>query len=160
MAGILSAVLAAIVWIAPYLPERTAKSYARIIVKQATRRKIHPLLPIAFIHVESRWNPKLVSTTNDYGLSQIHVAARGSAKFLGREKELFDPQVNIEEWCRLAAMWRNYHHNKEPESIRHTHPWWAHLKWGYNVKDTSISKSTIWYFILRDHFSSTALESI
>lgn len=134
-----------------------AARYARIVRKMAMHRAVHPLLVVAFIQVESAksWNPRLVSRTNDYGLTQVHVAERGSARFLGREHELYDPATNVREWVRLAAMWRNYHQRKcevrvevcysgpegpwgcSMEVLTHSnHRWWAHLKWGYVVKNT------------------------
>lgn len=109
-----------------------AKRYARIIHWEARRRDIDPFLIVAFIHIESTWNPRAKSPTADYGLTQVHVAVNGSATFLGREEALYDPATNIHEWGRLAVMWRNYHRRECP----HTHLWWAHLKFGYRVKNT------------------------
>jgi hypothetical protein len=152
--------LAAIMFLAPHLPKTVAKGYARIINVEAARKRIDPLLVVSFIHVETarQWNSRLHSVTNDFGLTQVHVAANGSASFLGREEELYNPATNIREWSRLADMWRAYHKRecgtrrmecyegipgvwaqswcitkvvRQPD-----HPWWAHLKWGYRVKDT------------------------
>jgi len=127
--------LAAILLLAPHLPRTTAQLYARIIKTEAARKKVDPLLVVSFIHVETvrGWNTRVKSVTNDYGLCQVHVAARGSETFLGREEQLFIPKVNIREWVRLADMWRAYHQKEGDDS----HPWWAHLKWGYKVKDTN-----------------------
>ena len=105
----------------------------RIIKTEAARKDVDPLLVVSFIHVETArsWNKRTKSKTNDYGLTQVHVAARGSARFLGREEELFVPRTNIREWVRLADMWRAYCKREG-----HTdHQWWAHLKWGYKVKN-------------------------
>lgn len=118
-----------------YLSKTTAGRYAKIIDRVARRRNIHPFLFVAFIHVETarRWDPRTHSKTNDYGLMQVHVAERGSARFLGREEELFNPATNIREWGRLADMWRSYHNRTCDQE---SHPWWAHLKWGFRVKDS------------------------
>jgi hypothetical protein len=128
--------------LAPRLPRATARRYARIIDQEAARRDIPGLLVVAFIHVETgrKWNPRLVSPTDDYGLTQVHVAARGSETFLGREEQLFDPRTNIREWCRLAAMWRDYHART---CIPGKHRWWAHLAWGYRVKDTTHAEKVL-----------------
>jgi len=136
---------------------RLAKQYARIVQQEARRRKVDPLLVVSFIQVETarKWNPRLKSPTNDFGLTQVHVAVNGSARFLGREEELYDPRTNVREWVRLAAMWRAYHQREcevhaeicysGPEGpwgcnkmriAGSRHPWWAHLKWGYRVKNT------------------------
>jgi hypothetical protein len=142
---------------------RRARHLARIIQREAKRRKIDVFLLVSFIHEESDWNPRLRSKTNDFGLTQVHVAARGSATFLGREAELYDPQTNIREWARLAAMWRGYHQREcevrvkvcyggadgKPWSctmeLLHPadHPWWSHLKWGYKVKKGSPSTKKV-----------------
>jgi hypothetical protein len=119
-----------------------AMRWARIIDQEAARRLIDPLLVVAFIHVETgrRWDPRLVSPTADYGLTQVHVAVRGSETFLGREEQLFDPRTNIREWCRLAAMWRDYHART---CIPGKHRWWAHLQWGYRVRDTTHAEKVL-----------------
>jgi len=123
----------AIIQLAPRHVQPLARQYACIIRQEASRRNVDSFLVVAFIHVETakHWNPRLRSKTNDFGLTQVHVAPRGSADFLGREGELYDPRTNIREWARLAAMWRAYH-------VRTCkvggHLWWAHLKYGYRVK--------------------------
>jgi len=147
--------LAAIVFLAPHIGKPVAKNYARIIKTEAARKDIDPLLVVSFIHVETfrKWNPRTKSTTNDYGLCQVHVAERGSARFLGREEELYIPKVNIREWTRLAAMWRNYHHTKEDPAEAQGHMWWAHLKWGYKVKNPGHAmKVTKLYTLLKKKF--------
>jgi len=125
-------IVQAIRHLAPHIGPRTACGYARIVRREAARKDLHAFLVLSFIHVETlrKWNPRLVGPTNDYGLTQIHVAERGSDRFLGREAKLFDPQTNIREWCRLAAMWRAYH----VRTCSDSHLWWAHMKYGYRVK--------------------------
>jgi hypothetical protein len=118
--------------VAPPLPRSTVRQYARIIYQETGRRGIDPLLLVAFITNESRWNPRTKSVTNDFGLAQVHVAVRGSAKFLGREHELYVPRTNLREWSRLADMWRAYH--LRTCDLR-DHTWWQHLRWGYKVKE-------------------------
>lgn len=175
-------VLAAILWLAPQLPvhqvvrdairhlaphvgPRLVRHYTRIITREAKRRSIESLLVVAFIQTETRWDEAFRSATNDWGLCQIHVAARGSQTFLGRERELLDPQTNVREWCRLAVMWRAYHQRECQGQLemapgrfgwlvlRPQHPWWAHLKWGYRVKNTEhAEKVRKLYHGLRDRF--------
>jgi hypothetical protein len=127
-----------------------AKRYARIIHREARRRDIDPFLIVAFIHIESTWNPRAKSPTTDYGLTQVHVAVNGSATFLGREEALYDPATNIREWGRLAVMWRNYHER----TCKDDHPWWAHLKFGYRVKNTEhADRVNVLYKSLRLRFA-------
>lgn len=175
--------LAAIMFLAPHVPKTVAKDYAKIINVEAARKQIDPLLVVSFIHVETfrKWDPKVKSVTNDYGLCQVHVAARGSANFLGREEELFRPKTNIREWVRLADMWRAYHYREceihtqvcydDPtegpfgctDEVLHkaNHPWWAHLKWGYRVKDREHAmKVKRVYDSLRKRFRPTAVAQI
>jgi hypothetical protein len=146
----LTYVLSAILSLAPQIGLPTARAYARIIYQETTRRGLDPLLLVAFVDHESNWNPRTRSHTNDYGLAQVHVAVRGSAKFLGREYELYRPRTNLREWCRLAAMWRDYH---ERSCAGKKHRWWKHLKWGYRVKDPHPDEIDALYQKLKAKFS-------
>lgn len=140
-------ILKAILFVAPWLPPATAADYAKFIKVASVRRNIHPLLFVAFATVESTWTPTAKSTTADFGLMQVHVAKKGSARFLGRERELLNPRTNINEWGRLAQMWMKYHdrscgmlvricdtENCTNERIQY-HEWFEHLKWGYVIKN-------------------------
>lgn len=162
----------AIRWLAPYrVSSARARRYARIIHQESMRKKVSGFLVVAFIHVETAkaWNPWLHSPTNDFGLTQVHVAARGSETFLGREEELYDARTNIREWVRLAAMWRAYHQrecgqdeqNDHEQSGQDDHPWWAHMKYGYRVKpDISHAlKVARLYLALLERFWLDALTS-
>jgi len=125
-------VLQVILLLAPSLPKSAAIQYADLIVFEAKWYNIDPLLITSLIEVESNWNARKRSRTNDYGLMQVHVARRGSSNFYGREQELYDPRINIREGTRIAWMWRNYHN----KWCKGDHPWWAHYKWGKYVKGT------------------------
>jgi hypothetical protein len=128
-----------------------AKRYARIIHREARRRNIDPFLIVAFIHIESTWNSQAKSSTDDFGLTQVHVAVNGSATFLGREEALYDPATNIREWGRLAVMWRNYHERTCKDD---DHPFYSHLKWGRRVKDTEhADRVSVLYKNLRRRFT-------
>jgi len=123
----------AIMWLAPQLGAATAGHYARLVEFETRWYKADPVVVLALIQVESQWNTRKRSRTNDYGLLQVHVARRGSSRFYGRERELYDPRVGIREGVRLLDMWRRYHVRKCAEAA---HPYWAHMKWGYTVRDT------------------------
>lgn len=125
----------AIFFLAPQLGPSTAREYARIIHVESSRHELDPWEFIAYVHVESRWNARMVSKTNDWGLGQVHVAWRGSARFLGREHELWNPRVNLCETARLYVMWTRYH-ERECKQRRRLHPALAHMKYGYRVKGT------------------------
>lgn len=122
--------VAAMLWLSPAQPHKKVQTYADLVAFEAKWYRIDPLLVVAIIQVESGFRHNKRSTTNDYGLMQVHVARRGSSNFYGREKELYDPRVNIREGTRLLAMWRGYH----DRWCKGDHPFWAHYKWGRKVK--------------------------
>jgi len=128
----------ALLWLAPHLGQQKANHYAGIIEFESRWYKVHPALVLAIGHFESRWRNHKISPTNDYGLLQIHVNRRGSHRFYGREKELFDPRVNIREAFRILDMWRTYHNRW----CKAAHPYWAHYKWGRRVLGTKHTHKT------------------
>jgi len=134
-------ILKALLWLAPHLGPQTATEYAKIIAFEARWYRVHPALVLAIGDGESKWRNGKVSTTNDYGLLQIHVNRRGSDRFYGREKELFDPRTNIREAFRILDMWRTFH-NKWCKKAKLKHPYWAHYKWGRRVKSVAHTRKT------------------
>jgi len=167
----------AIVSLSPHVPPRAARSYARIIEQEADFQQIAATWLAAHVWVESRYKPNHRSPTNDYGLGQVHVAARGSATFLGREHLLYNPRINLRETARIADMWRNYHNREcgkpwaeEPWAVPRSsrgwpawlypggmfepsrHVYWSHLKWGYRVKGTAsadLVEAVVWLMVLQ-----------
>lgn len=140
----------AICSLAPHVPPRTARSYARMIEQEADFQQIAATWLAAYVWVESRYKPDHRSPTNDYGLGQVHVAARGSATFLGREHELYNPRVNLRETARIAAMWRGYHDRKCGELPGHGY--WSHMKWGRRIKSTThadLVEAVAWLMVLQ-----------
>lgn len=132
----MNALALAIFFLAPHLGHTTVREYARIIHAESGRRRLDPWEFVAYVHVESRWNTRMVSKTNDWGLGAVHVAVRGSARFLGREHELWNPRVNLRETARLYAMWTRYHERECGRRRGRPHPALAHMKYGYRVKGT------------------------
>lgn len=131
-------IVTALLWLVPHVGPETAKQYADIIAFEARWYRVHPALVLAIGHGETRWRNYKRSRTNDYGLLQIHVSARGSNRFYGRERELFDPRVNIRESFRILDMWRVYHN----KWCKGDHPYWAHYKWGRRVKSVKHTVKT------------------
>lgn len=146
----------AITSLCPWVPPKTARQYAKIIQQESAFRDIAATWLAAHVYVESRYKSNHRSSTNDYGLGQCHVAARGSATFLGRERLLYIPRVNLRETARLADMWRGYHMKTCPvferwrcgpsllqneveymRSDQSDHHFWSHMKFGYKVKNTA-----------------------
>jgi hypothetical protein len=123
-------VLAAILWLAPQLPQSTARNYAGLIAWNAEKRGIDPLLVVAIIHVESRWDERAVSAKSSWGLAQIHVSATTNPELRGYEKALFNPAVSIHHAVRMLAMWKAWH---EKSCGNRKHPHWAHYQGGYRT---------------------------
>ena len=113
--------------------------YSNAIVRSTEARSIDPLLVVSLIHVETggRWESDLVSPSHDYGLMQPHVSKTTNRNFLGREKELFDPDTNIEVGVSMLLLWKEYH---SKHCKGNSHKWWAHYKWGVEVKNNKYSR--------------------
>lgn len=122
-------VIAAILWLAPQVGPVQAQVYGEAIHREAERWDIDPLLVVAVIHRESRWNPRARSKTHDWGLLQIHVSRTTHSGYLARPERLFNPKLNIRLGIRLMAFWRDYHAGR----CRGDHPWWAHYKYGRRI---------------------------
>jgi soluble lytic murein transglycosylase-like protein len=151
-------IASAIVWLSSFHSPEIVKKYADLIAFEAKWYKVHPFLVVSIIHIESKWKKNKKSITNDYGLMQVHVARNGSERFLGREKELFDPRTNIREGVRILAMWRKYHKTYCKDS---SHPFWAHYKWGKKVKEdiSHALKVEAIFHILLNRFGNSWLTS-
>lgn len=87
----LASIILAIQLSALKLPEATCNMYAQVIKQQADKLEIDPIIIVAIIKHESRWNAGLISDdTFDYGLMQIR------AKFYGGNPvNLLNPWTNI-----------------------------------------------------------------
>lgn len=154
-------VLAAILWLHPATPVKQAKVYAKFIARESTRRDIDPLLVVAIIHLESRFNPKAKSKTHDYGLGQIHVSKTTHSYYLGRERLLFQPGRNIYLGVRMLRFWKNYH----DKNCKNDHYWWIHYQHGKKVirkGRTAGAGRRVWkiYRLLLDRFDRVPVASL
>lgn len=152
----LAGVVAAIMVLAPAKVADAAVLYADSIMRQASDQNMDPLLVVSMIHVETggRWENTLISKTHDYGLMQVHVSRTTNATYVGRESELFDPDTNILVGIQLLTYWKRYHTKK----CKSTHRWWAHYKWGIDVKNDSYSKKIARVYKRVKHISLLAQE--
>lgn len=136
---------AAILYLAPHVPQRTAESYAEWIHAESARHQIDPLLVTAIIYRESRFRSRTVSKHN-YGLTQFRVTRTCHSKWYGREREVLAPQRNIRLGVAELAKWRRYHQrrcgsvsgnangSRALVSVNSAmHPWWAHYQFGIKV---------------------------
>lgn len=126
-------IMAAILWLAPFLTQGEAQLYATLVDYEAGKAAIHPLLVVAIVQMESGWNHKAKGRTDDYGLAQVHVSKNQYPQLLGHEYLLYDPVINLHLAIQLMKYWRNHHDGNCYPS--HRHPWWSHLRWGHKVKD-------------------------
>ena len=122
---------AAVLLLHPTLGEDRVREYAVLIVRESHKQKISPVITAARTQVESRFRPHKISRTNDYGLMQLHVSRTTRPKWIGREKELLDPETNIKEGVKALRYWKNYHSRYCKK--RRAHHWWLHYKYGNRV---------------------------
>ena len=141
---------AAILWLAPGLGEPLAQSYAVIVQREATARKIDPLLVLALISRESGFI-RTSARKRNYGLMQVRVTRRLHAEYFGEEQRLFDAAVNVRAGVELLSHFRAYHRRRCGSS---GHWWWAHYQWGYRVRNPgSGNRVNAVYRKLRRRFS-------
>lgn len=128
-------IMAAILWLAPFLTQGEARLYATLVDHEAREAAIHPLLVVAIVQMESGWNRYARSKTDgaDYGLAQVRVSKSQYPELIGHEYLLYDPAINLHLAVKLMRYWRDYHISHCYPS--HHHPWWSHLGWGHRVKD-------------------------
>jgi soluble lytic murein transglycosylase-like protein len=108
----------------------TAQRYAGYIEAEAARHKIDPLLVVALIHHESRFQKRATSGGN-FGLLQLRVSPTNYPRLLGHEYVLYRPSVNIKLGVALLEWWRDYHRRR----CGGPHHWWSHWQWGKVVKN-------------------------
>jgi soluble lytic murein transglycosylase-like protein len=78
----------------------TADVVARSILQESEKHSLDPVLVLAVIQIESRFDRKAVSTRGAQGLMQVRGAVVdelvGEGKIPARRHDLKDPQVNVE----------------------------------------------------------------
>ena len=92
----------------PGVPREQAEKVVPIVQRYATRFKVDPLLVLAVIQVESRFDPTAVSDQGAMGLMQLRGdTARELAEDLGLswrgDEQLFDPETNIMLGCAYLS---------------------------------------------------------
>ena len=121
---------AAIHWLAPWLLGMTVCTYAAHVDRAAVRRGIDPLLVVALVHRESRWDRHAYSRGN-WGLAQLRVSRTTRPHLLHRPWVLFDARRNIQLAVKALAGWRAYHRRT---CIDPAHEWFAHFQHGTRVR--------------------------
>ena len=120
--------LAAMLLLHPSPSKAPLQDYAQHITTEAERVDVDPLLVVALIHREGRWNTRARSGKGDFGLMQIR--ARVFRRFRANPDKLFDYRVNITVGIETLAMWRDYH---QKNCGKKKHDWWAHYQHGMKV---------------------------
>ena len=94
--------LAALIFAVAYLAsgkEAKGETLRDYIFKIARENNIDPALIMGIIQVESNWNPNAVRVEpNGYksiGLMQVTIQAARDAGYMGDERGLFNPKINI-----------------------------------------------------------------
>tara|TARA_Y100000034_G_scaffold122819_1_gene168753 strand:- start:1837 stop:2358 length:522 start_codon:yes stop_codon:yes gene_type:complete len=81
------------------------------VVEAAEQSDIDPVVLVALIYIESRWNPKAVSRSGACGLTQIIPRWSTNKKRSFGERltcqQLFDPELSIRRGAKILAYW--YH---------------------------------------------------
>ena len=78
------------------------------VVEEANRNKIDPFLLMGLINVESYWNPRVVSSANACGLTQVVPKYTGWQPTDGRKytcEQLKDPKTSIKVGAKILAWW-------------------------------------------------------
>jgi len=136
--------LAALLLLHPDPDSNAVQHYAQYITEGGERVDIDPLLVVALIHREGRWNPKAKSGKGDFGLMQIR--ARSYKRFRNNPKKLLDPQVNITVGIETLAMWREFH---QKNCGKKRHDWWAHYQHGMHVGNNRSAQRVerLWHWL-------------
>lgn len=89
------------------MPKDEATRYAKALNASAKEHDFDPLLAVAIIHFETRWQPTLISPDGeDHGLGQVR------ARFIGACRDDADPLGDPSEACKaVKASLLNGEHN-------------------------------------------------
>ena len=110
-------IIAALQLAAPHMSKPTAKSYAKLIQKEAKERRFDPFTMIALVRGESHWNPSLVNRIGCVGLGQVcpqflwsycNTGGEHYDKFRCEQKkaELMNGHYNLQLIARSITAWQ------------------------------------------------------
>ena len=131
-------IAAAIAAVNPSLPEATRLSYAHGVELAARRAQVDPLLIVAIIHGESRWQPGLVGGLDGacVGLGQVclHIYPECRDGFetpacAAKREQLRDPFVNLAMIGVHLSKWRTWcfkktHHRPHAKNLLFAYGGW------------------------------------
>lgn len=127
-----------ILLVAPYLTTSSVSEYESLI-KRYSNGLDHKLI-VAVIWVESRFRSRAKSRTNDYGLMQLHVSSDTHQQYIGRERVLYNPKLNIKLGTKMMRLWRRYHRCRCKSKKHH---WISHYQQGSRVRSLRYERAVL-----------------
>ncbi len=114
------------------------------IFSECESKNVPPDLVIALIDVESDFNPKLISKTNDYGLMQINICHKDSLKKTLQITDLIDEKQNIKAGVyMLSEIVNKYSNVNQALMVYNCGEFGAKKLWNNGVYSTNYSKKVI-----------------
>lgn len=139
----LPSILLAINLSAPGLSAHTANYYGKILLKESIRTEVSPLIGIAIIEHESRWNPSKISKDGfDYGLMQIR------ARFSKHPQYLLEGGSNIRTgfgWIDSSKDFCEKELGREPETQEWLSCFQGSCRLNHRCKPTKLTRRVEMY---------------
>jgi len=128
------------------------------IFSECLSKNVPTDLVIALIDVESDFNPKLISKTNDYGLMQINICHKDSLKKTLQITDLLDEKQNIKAGVyMLSGIVDKYSDVNQELMVYNCGEFGATKLWNNGVYSTNYSKKVIKKI---DEIKSSAIQSV
>ncbi|HEX2986215.1 MAG TPA: transglycosylase SLT domain-containing protein [Caproiciproducens sp.] len=114
------------------------------LFNQCEDRNVQPDLVIALMDVESHYNPKLISRTNDYGLMQINICHKDFLKKELKVSDLLDEKQNIKAGVyMLSGIVNKYSDMNQALMVYNCGESGARKLWKNGVYSTSYSRKVL-----------------
>lgn len=115
-----------------------------LIFSECVSKNVPSDLVIALIDVESDFNPKLISKTNDYGLMQINICHKESLKKDLQITNLLDEKQNIKAGVyMLSGIVSKYSNVNQALMVYNCGEYGAKKLWNNGIFSTKYSKKVI-----------------
>jgi soluble lytic murein transglycosylase-like protein len=115
-----------------------------LIFSECDSKKVPADLVIALIDVESDFNPKLVSKTNDYGLMQINICHKDFLEKTLQITNLLDEKQNIKAGVyMLSGIVNKYRNMDQALMVYNCGEFGAKRLWNSGVYSTNYSRDVI-----------------
>jgi soluble lytic murein transglycosylase-like protein len=115
-----------------------------LILSECKAKDVSPDLVIALIDVESNFNPKCISKTNDYGLMQINICHKDSLKQEIQVTNLLDEKQNIKAGVHmLSEIGNKYNNLNQALMVYNCGETGAKKLWNNGIYSTAYSRKVI-----------------